>query len=202
MSSSSLSSVSNSNSSPFTTPPSSLPPSPTKRQRQSNLRLDHAPDAIGPSALVGKTLVSVRRSLTHPNVVLQFSDKSSFQVKVDGYNPQFPGLQKEIELSDRCAEVFPARGGSSATELTIDHCASISMRDKSFDGRGNKPTSWEQTHQGLAFKFAQRDGWHCLWAMLSECEPQGNCIFRSFEDVYIARSAPQKHKKRNSRSRF
>lgn len=152
--------------------------------------------------VVGKTLVSVRRSLTHPNVVLVFSDKSSFQIRVDGYNPQFPGLQKEIELSDRCAEVFPARGGSSETELTIDRCASVSMRDKSFDGRGSQTTSWEQSHQGLAFKFQQRNGWHCLWAMLSESEQQGQCIFRSFEDVYLARSPVQKHKKRNSRSRF
>jgi hypothetical protein len=135
--------------------------------------------------------------------VLHFSDKTSFQVKVDGYSPQYPGVRKEIELSERCAQVFPAKGGYSKVELTIDHCTCVSLLDKAFDGRGGRESHWEQSHLGIAFRFKQREGWHCLWAMLAECEEEeGKCVFRNFEDVYLARSsAPQKkHNRRQSGS--
>jgi len=196
---SSVSSISDSSSSSLGTPPSSVPSSPTnlKSGRSNGVRLDPAPDEVDPISLIGKTLIGVRRSPTHPNVVLLFSDKSSFQIRVDGYNPQYPGIKKEIELSQRCAEVFPARGGSSSVELTIDHCASISMLDKAFDARGSRECYWEQSHRSIAFKFKQRDGWHCVWAMLAENEEYGQCIFRNFEDVYLARSPPRHKKKRS-----
>jgi hypothetical protein len=145
------------------------PPSPAKRKPPQSLRLDPAPDEIEPFTLVGKTLVGIRRSPSHPNVVLSFSDKSSYQIRVDGYSPQFEtGITKEIEFSQRCAEVFPGRGESSKLQLTVDRCAAITMKDKAFDAREREFT-WEQSHQGIAFKFKERDGWYCLWAMLAEC---------------------------------
>jgi len=199
MTSSSVSSISSdSSSSSPTTPPSSLQSSPTKRKQPIYIRLDPVPDGIDPRSLIGKTLINVRRSPTHPNVVLSFSDKSSFQIRVDGYNPQYPGIRKEIELSERCAGVFPVRGGSSDVELTIENCAPISLLDKAFDARGGRKSYWEQRHMGIAFKFKQREGWHCVWAMLAEIEEHGECIFRNFEDVYLCRSPPQRHSKKRS----
>jgi len=133
--------------------------------------------------------------------VLSFSDKSSYQIRVDGYNPQYKtGITKEIEFSQRCAEVFPARGGSSKVQLTVDQCAAITMKDKAFDTR-ERETFWEQSHQGIALKFKERDGWHCVWAMLTECEDEGKVVFRNFDDVYLARSTSpvQKHRRKNSR---
>lgn len=167
-------------------------------------RLDPAPDEVNPVSLVGKTLVQVRRSPNHPNIALHFSDKSSYQIRVDGYNPQFPGLNKVLEMNALSTGVFPETGGQNNVNLTVDRCASIRMRDKAFDARGSKETSWDQTHLGVVFKFKERDGWHCLWAMLADNDSStGLCVFRSFEDVYIsqtpARPFNKGHNKRRSR---
>jgi len=154
--------------------------------------------------LVGKTLVQVRRSPNHPSITLNFSDKSSYQIRVDGYNPQFPGLNKVLEMNGQSHGVFPESGGQTNVNLTVDRCASITMRDKAFDARGSKETSWDQTHLGVVFKFRERDGWHCLWAMLADSDSStGLCVFRNFEDVYIAQAPTRPfnkgHNKRRSR---
>jgi len=156
-------------------------------------------------SLVGKTLVQVRRSPNHPSITLHFSDKSSYQIRVDGYNPQFPGLSKVLEMNAQSHGIFPETGGQTNVNLTVDRCASITMRDKAFDARGSKETSWDQTHLGIVFKFRERDGWHCLWAMLADNDSStGLCVFRSFEDVYIAQAPARPfntkgHNKRRSR---
>ena len=167
-------------------------------------RVDPAPDEVDPVSLVGKTLVQVRRSPNHPSITLHFSDKTSYQIRVDGYNPQFPGLNKVLEMNAQSQGVFPEGGGQTDVRLTVDRCASIRMRDKAFDARSSKETSWDQGHFGLVFKFKERDGWHCLWAMLADNDSStGMCVFRSFEDVYIAQAPARPfnkgHNKRRSR---
>ena len=167
-------------------------------------RLDPAPDEVNPVSLVGKTLVQVRRSPNHPSITLNFSDKSSYQIRIDGYNPQFPGLNKVLEMNAQSHGVFPESGGQTNVNLTVDRCASITMRDKAFDARGSKETTWDQTHLGVVFKFRERDGWHCLWAMLADSDSStGLCVFRNFEDVYIAQAPTRPfnkgHNKRRSR---
>ena len=167
-------------------------------------RLCSAPDEVDPVSLVSKTLVQVRRSPNHPSITLHFSDKSAYQIRVDGYNPQFPGLNKVFEMNAQLHGIFPESGGQTDVNLTVDRCASIRMRDKAFDARGSRETSWDQTHHGLVFKFKERDGWHCLWAMLAENDSlTGVCVFRSFGDVYIAQASARPfnkgHNKRRSR---
>ena len=191
-----------SSSSPVTTVASSLFGG--RKQTANTTRPDPAPDEVGPGSLVGKTLVQVRRSPSHPSITLRFSDGSSYQIRVDGYNPQFPGLDKVLEMNAQSHEVFPESGGQAQVNLTVDRCVPITMRDKAFDARSLKETSWDQTHVGVAFKFRERDGWHCLWAMLSENDGStGMCVFRSFEDVYIAQAPARPfnkgHNKRRSR---
>lgn len=198
------SSASSCSSSSPTTPASTLFGGRKQTANTKSTRLDPAPDEVAPVSLVGKTLVQVRRSPNHPSITLHFSDKSSYQIRVDGYNPQFPGLNKVLEMNAQLNGIFPESGGQANVNLTVDRCASIRMRDKAFDARGSKETSWDQMHLGVVFKFKERDGWHCLWAMLADNDSStGLCVFRSFEDVYIAQAPVRPfnkgHNKRRSR---
>jgi len=198
------SSASSCSSSSPTTPATNLFGGRKQTTNTKSTRVDPAPDEVDPVSLVGKTLVQVRRSPNHPSISLHFSDKSSYQIRVDGYNPQFPGLNKVLEMNAQSHGIFPECGGQAEVKLTVDRCASVRMRDRAFDARGSKETSWDQTHLGVVFKFKEREGWHCLWAMLADNDGStGMCVFRSFEDVYIAqapvRSFNKGHNKRRSR---
>lgn len=48
------------------------------------IRLDSI--RIPPSSIIGKVLVRIRPSPTHPSVNLDFEDETTFQIRVDGYN--------------------------------------------------------------------------------------------------------------------
>ena len=183
------------------TPASTLFGSRKQAANIKSTRLDLAPDWVAPVSLAGKTLVQVHRSPNHPSITLHFSDNSSYQIRVDGYNPQFPGLDKVLEMNAQSHGIFPESGGQANVNLTVDRCASITMRDRAFDARGSKETSWDHEHLGVVFKFKERDGWHCLWAMLADNDSStGACVFRSFEDVYIAQVPPKRgHRKQRSR---
>lgn len=68
---------------------SSPPPSPMKsRRRPVPLRLESV--GVDPSTLVGKVLTNIRRSSRHPSMQLRFSDDTTYQILVDGYNPTHP----------------------------------------------------------------------------------------------------------------
>jgi hypothetical protein len=61
-------------------------PSPTKpRRRPVPLRLQSL--GVDPSLLVGKVLTKLSRSSKHPTLTLDFSDNTTFQILVDGYDP-------------------------------------------------------------------------------------------------------------------
>lgn len=42
---------------------------------------------VDPSLLVGKVLTKISRSSKHPTLTLDFSDNTTFQILVDGYDP-------------------------------------------------------------------------------------------------------------------
>ena len=194
----------------------STPPSPTKQRPHSFQQTI----GIDPSILVGKTLRRARRSTRHPCVTMHFSDGSVYQILVDGYDPQYPGVPKELEMDaflDRIFE-FPQQQQqqnrkddvpSTTLDLPIVGCRLVDLADKAFERRGPAPEEqirWDQRHLGLAFKFAgdesmskERGGggsggggrWHCVYATLAVYDPELQmCVFRNFEDVYLESVMP------------
>ncbi|KAJ7282994.1 hypothetical protein C8J57DRAFT_1055811 [Mycena rebaudengoi] len=169
-------------------------PSPS-RPRPPPLRLDHV--GINPSDLVGKVLKSVRRSEKHPSLTLSFADGTKVQVMVDGYDP-IHSRPKELEMDPSLNTILQ----SPDLSLTVIDCALITLSDKAFELRQND--QWDQRHLGVAFKFAE-DGakpWHCVWAILQahptiiwEHDERGECVFRTYDDVYLQRS-PRKSRNR------
>lgn len=149
------------------------------------------PVGVDPAQLIGKALKGVRRSHNHPNVTLQFTDNTAFQILVDGYDPRHRGVPKYIETDPDLEPIFNHPDDLRDGPLTICNAARITLADKAFDlnGRGSR---WDQTHCGIALKFKEDGRWHCIWAMLAEYEHHGqmNCIFRSYHDVYLAALAP------------
>lgn len=55
---------------------------------------DSHPSGVHPSEMVGKVLKSIKVSKLHPTVTIHFEDRSSFQIRVDGYNPVHPGCPR------------------------------------------------------------------------------------------------------------
>ncbi|KAJ7680512.1 hypothetical protein DFH06DRAFT_1464693 [Mycena polygramma] len=166
------------------------------RPRPPPLRLDHV--GINPADLIGKALKSVRRSEKHPSLTLAFADGTRVQIMVDGYDPVHKGLPKELEMDPRLNDLFTADG---AVDLTVTDCALITLSDKAFARRDND--HWDQNHLGVAFKFAGGPSpgtWHCVWAILQDHDETGECIFRTYDDVYLEhlQRSPRKAKRRKS----
>ncbi|KII92160.1 hypothetical protein PLICRDRAFT_463139 [Plicaturopsis crispa FD-325 SS-3] len=182
---------------------SSQPPSPTKaRRRPAALRLNSI--GVDPDEVIGKTLTRVRRSAKHPTLTLDFSDNTTFQVLIDGYDPTHPGVPKELEMDSWLDPVFNPPSGQATVDLTIVDCAYITLSDKAFLRKQTESAAeWDQSHSGVAFKF--QDGhWHCVWATLAEyAERQGPCVFRSYDDVYLDKlqRSPRKPHPRKKKSR-
>lgn len=109
---------------------------------------------VAPSEMVGKVLTSIRASRMHPTITLHFADRSSFQVRVDGYDPTHPGVPKTIETNPELAP-FLAAEGKPDLSYTIANAAVITMTDKAFEKGGKRESSWDQRHAGLAFKFKE-----------------------------------------------
>lgn len=124
---SSSSSTSNTSDLPF--PTTLAPPSPTKRVRAppDSLRLQSI--GIDPTELIGKVLTRIRRSSTHPNLTLDFADKTSYQIRVDGYDPIHRGVPKELEISPSFGDIL---GPGDVGQLTIANCTLVKMTDKAF----------------------------------------------------------------------
>ena len=58
------------------------------RRRPVPLRLDSV--GADPSILTGKVLTKIHRSARHPSMQLHFSDDTTYQILVDGYDPAHP----------------------------------------------------------------------------------------------------------------
>jgi len=165
---------------------------------------NHRPEPIGvdPSQLIGKILKGVRRSRNHPNATLHFTDHSSFQILVDGYDPKHRGIPKSLEMDSGLEPIFSYPGDFPDGPRTITNAARITMADKAFD-LGGRGCHWDQAHCGIAMKFKEDGHWHCVWATLAEYEDDDkmNCIFRSYHDVYLAalHHAPDQGKRKQRR---
>ncbi|EJF65307.1 hypothetical protein DICSQDRAFT_152535 [Dichomitus squalens LYAD-421 SS1] len=161
------------------------------------------PHGIGvdPGSLVGKQLTSVRRSRAHPCITLQFSDGTSYQILVVGYDPHYRGIPKVLE-SD--SPILNPRGsnGTADVRLTVSHATSITLSDKAFQIRSGPKSDastsiqaaslpredrWTQRHAAFALKFEEEQGWHCVSAVMVEYDDRDKerCVFRNYADVYV-----------------
>ncbi|KAF8135679.1 hypothetical protein EV363DRAFT_1321294 [Boletus edulis] len=171
----------------------STPPSPMKlRRRPAPLRIDSV--GIDPSIIVGKVLTKIHRSSTHPSMQLHFSDHTTYRILVDGYDPVHRGLPKELEMNPILASLLDAADGQLNLAYTIEDCVLITLTDKAFDAK-QKAQRWDQNHTGVAFKFREDRSWHCVWATLTDHEG-GQCVFRSYDDVYLDRLQRSPRKRR------
>ncbi|GLB37629.1 hypothetical protein LshimejAT787_0406800 [Lyophyllum shimeji] len=115
------------------------------------------PNYIGadPYDMVGKVLRRVRRSSRHPSVTLEFSDNTSFQILVDGYDPMYPGVPKELEID---YELRALSNSDAPFDLPVIGCTLITLLDKAFERKLDddaRELRWDQKHLGIAFKFAE-----------------------------------------------
>ena len=106
---------------------------------------------VAPSEMLGKVLKSIRVSRAHPTVTLRFADRTSFQIRVEGYDPSHPGPPKTIETSPALESLLAWEGNLG---YTVANATMITMTDHAFE-TGKKERSWEQRHAGVAFKFAE-----------------------------------------------
>ncbi|EGN99816.1 hypothetical protein SERLA73DRAFT_180038 [Serpula lacrymans var. lacrymans S7.3] len=172
------------------------PISPTKSRRPPvPLRLQSV--GIDPSLIVGKVLTRISRSPKHPTLTLDFSDHTTFQILVDGYDPVYRGVPKRLEMDHSLETLMNTPTGQVHVELTIEDCALITLTDKAFEMK-QKEERWDQNHTGVALRFKEDRAWHCVWATLAEHDEKlGACIFRSYDDVYLDRLQRSPRKRRS-----
>ena len=119
----------------------------------STLLQTHGPEPIGisPCDMTGKMLRSIRPSESHPALTLQFSDNTTYQVRVDGYNPSYPGLPKQIEMSPGLQDLLK-RSSEQDLNLTVLKATIINLEDRGYQG-GRDESSWMKRHAGIALQF-------------------------------------------------
>ena len=110
---------------------------------------------------------------------------------------QYSGLPKQLEMDPTLASLLDAVDGQLDVAFTIDDCVLITLADKAFDSR-QREQRWDQSHAGVAFKFREDRSWHCVWATLTDHE-HGQCVFRSYDDVYLDQ-LQRSPRKRHSRA--
>ncbi|CAL1707618.1 unnamed protein product [Somion occarium] len=94
-----------------------------KSKKPESLRIDTL--GILPHEMVGKRLIRVTRSATHPVVTLYFADETSYQVRIDGYNPGHPGLPKAIETDPELEPILnELENNSDMPESKVDQMQS------------------------------------------------------------------------------
>lgn len=140
---------------------------------------------IDPDQLIGKSLTRISRSSVHPTLTLDFDDHTTAQVLVDGYNPRWKGVPKQLEM-DEAFQRLTNNGIVGLETLEILDCAIISLIDRAFqrkqshDNDDDSTVRWDQEHAAVAFKFSgENTHWHCVWATLAEYDESNSCIFRS-----------------------
>jgi hypothetical protein len=177
----------------------STPPATPKKSRKQpgSLRLDSI--SVDPSQIVGKVLVHIRKSPIHPAVTLHFSDNTTYQVRVDGYDPVHRGIPKELEMNSVLIPLFKPPGGQIDVQLTVTHARLVELKDTAHEWSETAESRWNVEHLALALKFTEEPGWHCVWATMAEYDGEfGPCTFRSFDDVYLAELRPSSPRKRKS----
>ena len=184
----------------------SPPPSPSK-SRKAPVPIRLHPIGIDPTAIIGKVIKRIKPSPTHPAVTLDFDDDTTYQVRIDGYDPVYRGTPKTIETNAVLRPLFQPTNGASHVHLTVTDCRLISLKDVAHQRTENAESRWSVEHLALAFKFEEQPGWHCCWATMAEYEREGGpCTFRSFDDVYLdeisrsPRNSPRKNRHRRKQS--
>ena len=177
--------------------PSAIAVTPKRSRKQpGSLR----PDSIGvdPDQIVGKVLVRIRRSPTHPAVTLHFADNTTYQIRVDGYDPVHRGIPKELEMNSVLLPLFKPPGGQIDVHLTVTHARMVELKDTAHQWSDTTQSRWNVEHVAFALKFAEEPGWHCVWATMAEYDGEfGPCTFRSFDDVYLAALPPSPRKRKS-----
>ncbi|ETW80836.1 hypothetical protein HETIRDRAFT_247307, partial [Heterobasidion irregulare TC 32-1] len=143
---------------------------------------------VDPASIVGKVLTRIRSSPTHPAVTLDFADRTTYQVRVDGYDPAHRGVPKSLETNALLARLCAPAGVHAHVRLTVARSTFVKLKDTA---HARAPASgaesrWGVEHLALAIQFEEQPGWHCVWATMAEYEGEfGPCKFRSFDDVYL-----------------
>lgn len=104
------------------------------------------------------------------------------------------GLPKELEMDPTLASLLDAADGQLSIAFTIEDCVLITLTDKAFVSK-QREQRWDQNHIGVAFKFREDQSWHCVWATLTDHE-NGQCVFRSYDDVYLEQLQRSPRKRR------
>ena len=106
---------------------------------------------IDPSELVGKVLKSIRRSPSRPTMTVRFADNTTYQVRIDGYNPSHPGVPKQLEMDMDLSSLLASE---QAEDLNwkVTKARTFKMLDKGFSKLGKKEDSWHLDHTALAFQ--------------------------------------------------
>jgi hypothetical protein len=114
---------------------------------------------VPPRVIVGKVLTGVRRSHMHPNLGLHFEDGSAFQVRVNTYDPLYPGMEKEIFMDHALEEIFGDTDcdGSLRMKYTISHATFLTLKDQALYVRSStgEEFQWQKSHTVLAFRFEE-----------------------------------------------
>jgi hypothetical protein len=180
--------------------PSAAPPPNQSRKQSSSLRRDSI--GVDPDRIVGKVLVHIRRSPAHPAVTLHFADRSSYQIRIDGYDPVHRGIPKELEMNSVLVPLFKPPGGQIDVHFTVTHARMVELKDTAYERSHTAESRWNVGHIALALKFAEVPGWHCVWATMAEYDGEfGPCTFRSFDDVYLAELHPSPRKRKAPQKR-
>jgi hypothetical protein len=93
------------------------------------------------------------------------------------------GLPKELEMDSSLEQLLSTPTGQALVDWTIKDCALITLSDKAFESR-EREQRWDQDHIGVALRFSEDRKWHCVWVTLTDHD-DGNCVFRSYGDVYV-----------------
>ncbi|KAF5380401.1 hypothetical protein D9615_004602 [Tricholomella constricta] len=149
--------------------PLQSPTAPTHRRRPL------PPNYIGadPYDLIGKVLRRARQSAQHPAVTFEFSDNTSFQILVDGYDPMYPGIPKVLDMDSDLQALF---NSGQPLDLPIIGCTFITLLDLAFEAKQNHASDlrWEQQHRGIALKFAEDiPRWRCVGSTMEERDSTG-----------------------------
>lgn len=169
-------------------------------RRKQGVSMGLNPLGVSPSDMIGKVLKRISRSQSHPTITFHFTDNTTYQVRVEGYNPMYPGIPKEIETDPGFGPILQQLESPGNATYTISHAKMVTLHDRAYE-LGKKESRWDQHHEAVAFKFAEEGRWHCIWVTLAEYERNSRrCIFRSFDDVYLDKlDRPGKKRRPGSR---
>lgn len=152
--------------------------------------------SIDPFDIVGKTMRRARLSVSHPAATFDFTDGTTFQILVDGYDPAHPGVPKQLEMDPDLHALLTCK---ELLEITIIGCVLIDLHDKAFEqkpGPDGEEFRWGQQHRAIALKFGEeKPRWHCVWTITEDRDSEGICTFRNFSDLYLKQLTRTRGKK-------